>query len=176
MIEFVVTIPFEDYTAAGLLFQKTRRQRRILYFSLGALVLFLCGTDLLDALSADHIDWTKLAVSLVVALFIAGVTLVAVRYLPHVVLGPLMRRTYAQIQFEGAPLTYGFDANGMTLTMPQSHASLNWPQLYGWIEDERHLLLLRTERSYFIVPKAQVDPAMLAQFRAAIIAAAVPTR
>ena len=69
-----------------------------------------------------------------------------------------------------------FDTQGIRSVNEHTSTSLQWPQFERWLENDRVLLLIVMQRSYFILPKSQIAPDTIDALRSALIAARVPTR
>lgn len=71
---------------------------------------------------------------------------------------------------------FSFDALGISSVNEHTSTRLDWGQFERWLENDRILLLIVMQRSYFILPKSQIAPETLDALRAQLIAARVPHR
>ncbi|MEO6387108.1 MAG: YcxB family protein [Croceibacterium sp.] len=122
-------------------------------FCFGGIAFFLA----ILALTAfdEPLTWT-----LVVGLIGAGLLFGAAMAVVIPVVSLITMRMSAKRMFEqmwiGLPITYEMDEQGLRAANQQSTSSLPWDTFCDSIQDERVLLLRRTTRIFFILPKAQL--------------------
>jgi hypothetical protein len=69
-------------------------------------------------------------------------------------------RTFEQVSL-GLPVTYEMDETGLSAANAKSTTNLVWGDLTDFVQDRRLLLLRRTRRIFFPLPKSQLDQEQL---------------
>jgi hypothetical protein len=151
-----VTLSLDDMIAANMLYQ-----RRYWIWS-GLLKIFAFGTPsyfLLmlavmtftgPTLDRAVIEWllqASLCVGLGMVVFIPLISLLAMRL--------AVKRQFEQLCV-GLPIEYEIDANGVRASNEQGTATLTWDRFSDFVQDSRLLLLRRTRRVFFVLPKGQL--------------------
>jgi hypothetical protein len=153
---FSAALSLDDFIAANVLYL-----RRYWIWS-GLLKVFLFATPsyfllmlAFMALTEPNfgpwaIEWllqTSLWFGLGMVVLLPLVTLVAMRL--HV------KRQFNQLSL-GVPVEYEVDATGFRAANEQGTSTLTWNRLYDFVQNRRLLLLRRTRRIFFVLPKAQL--------------------
>ena len=81
------------------------------------------------------------------------------------------KRTLAEHPGLADPIAYEVDDDTVGILTSRSQAQYRWDELHGWREDERIVVILLTRQLFYVVPKAQVEPAALDALRARLGAA-----
>jgi len=76
------------------------------------------------------------------------------------------RRTLAEHPGLADPIAYEIGEDRLGIVTSRSQANYRWDELHGWREDERIVLIVLTRQLFYVVPKAQVEPAALDALRA----------
>jgi membrane protein implicated in regulation of membrane protease activity len=76
------------------------------------------------------------------------------------------RHTLAEHPGMADPIAYEIGEDRLGIVTSRSQANYRWDELHGWREDERIVLILLTRQLFYVVPKAQVEPAALDALRA----------
>ena len=121
-----------------------------------------------------HTDWVLSGASTAAAwtCLLAGVITACMTFKIHF----HVRRLVKKLDKLAPTSDFSFDAEVFKSSNPVATTSLAWPKFELWLENERVLLLIVMERSYFILPKSQVPPETLDALRNHLIAAQVPNR
>jgi len=102
----------------------------------------------------EPLDW-PITWNLIRSSFLFGLVMVVVIPLVSAVSMLLVaRRHFREMSLE-LPATYKFDDQGFCAANDQGTANLAWDRLYDFVQDRRVLLLRRTRRIFFILPKSQ---------------------
>jgi hypothetical protein len=174
--EFTVLISLDDFLAANRLFAKTRRQRRMLAIVLTIFAVVVLAEAIGPAVMSGRPTFGTIVASAITTLIFVFALWLAAQIIPRLIAPHLAKRRYAQLHLADDPITLLASEDGCTITTSTSRSFVDWSRFYGWIEDSHVLLLMRSENSYHIVPKGQVNPDSLDNFKRQIIAANVPTR
>lgn len=150
-----VTMSFGDYLAANILYQRR-------YWLWSGLLKTFCLTSVLFfalMLAATAFD-APISWPLVIANLIGGILFglgmtVFMPILCLIAMRRTARRTFDQLSL-GLPTTYELDASGLRAANRQSTSTLVWSDLADFVQDGRLLLLRRTPRLFFVLPKAQL--------------------
>ena len=173
---FSVLLDYDDYQAANWLWIRRKWLWR------GALrFIFIVGTIYaLIGIMIDLIAGERLGLHLITDVAAAfglatAVLLVLALYwrwsIPRAV-----RKSFDQLQLGEAPNTYCFSGDGMSVAGGTGTAELEWHHLVRWIEDDRSLLMFRSDLLFFAIPKAQVEEAELQSLKSVMDTAGVPQR
>jgi fatty acid desaturase len=172
---FTVALRYEDYLAANWLVLRRRWIWRgsLRYLAIiTALLSVITLSDMKNPLS-DPYTWVSAIITSIVLAFI----FLAAQWGAFRVLTPRSaRKSWAQLHLDGLPTLHEFDDNGIVINNDRATSNFTWSMLSAWIEDDRLLLMFRTRLMFHAVPKDQVAPAELEKLRAALAAAAVPTK
>lgn len=63
------------------------------------------------------------------------------------------------------PVNYTFDPEHFTVRTTYTSACYPWAQLWDWRESGRVLVILPTPRNFYVLPKRDVEPAVLERLR-----------
>lgn len=163
---FTVTLDEEDLIDVYRPAPRPRRLARLmllLAFALAALILALLvrfpdarrsfvGSPLINGLAGAVV----LAATLVGALLIAA---------------PRLRRRAARSTLDHHPgmrdpIICAFDEESFSVETTRMKATYPWHELWDWRETDRVLIVLPTPRNFYVLPKRQVEDAVLDQLRA----------
>lgn len=99
-----------------------------------------------------------------------AVVLAATLVLGLLMAAPALRRRAARSTLNDHPgmrdpVDYAFDAESFAVRSTYSQACYPWAQLWDWRENDRVLIVMPTPRNFYVVPKREVDPAVLERLR-----------
>lgn len=63
------------------------------------------------------------------------------------------------------PILYAFGSERFSVRTTYTQASYPWTQLWDWRETERVLIVLPTPQNFYVIPKRDVEPAVLDRLR-----------
>jgi hypothetical protein len=86
------------------------------------------------------------------------------------------RKAYKQMRIDGVTTEYEFDRQGFRASSSLGTSIYTWEHFVRWHENDRLLIMYRTDLLMVPLPKNQVEPAVLEALRAELRHAAVPTR
>ncbi|MFO6447385.1 YcxB family protein [Erythrobacter sp. NE805] len=84
-----------------------------------------------------------------------------------------VRKSLAEARRLGSGADMAIDAQGLRLTTAIAEVTLAWPQFRRWHENAKVMSLAVSERDALLLPKAQIDPAIIDAVRNHLIAAQV---
>jgi hypothetical protein len=153
---FSTTLSLDDFIAANVLYLRQywiwSGLLKVFLFAMPSYFLlmlaFMAFTE--PNFGPWVIEWLlqiSLWFGLGMVVFLPLVTLVAMRL--HV------RRQFNQLSL-GLPVEYEVDATGFRAANEQGTSTLTWNRLYDFIQDRRLLLLRRTPKIFFVLPKTQL--------------------
>jgi len=162
-----------DWRAASWLLLRHRwRPPRLI---LGFLGLWAFYAALLIGLDTWRYGWNSewalgslLEGALYGALVWLFIVFLVIAFLPRRV-----RNSLAEARRLGSGADMAIDAQGLRLTTAISQVTLAWPQFKIWHENGKVLALGVTDREALLLPKAQLDPAIIETVRNHLIAAQV---
>jgi hypothetical protein len=96
------------------------------------------------------VEWVlqlSLGLGLFMVVFMPLVTWVAMRL--------SVKRQFEQLSLD-LPVEYEIDTEGFRVANTEGAMRLTWDRLYDFVQDGRLLLLRRTRRIFFVLPKAQL--------------------
>jgi hypothetical protein len=154
-VRFSITLSFKDYIAANVLYQKR-------YWLWSGVLKTFCGGSfafflLLVIFTAldGPITWEIILGQLFTGIaFGVGMT-VFIPILSLFMMRIQARRTFEQLSL-GLPALYEIDEEGLRGGNEQASVKLPWNAIRDFVEDGRLLLIRRTSRIFFVVPKSQV--------------------
>jgi uncharacterized membrane protein YhaH (DUF805 family) len=154
-VRFTVTLAFEDYVAANLLYQ-----RRYWLWS-GLLKMFcVCGlTFAIMMLAITALDEPLSVLDLFAQALggmLFGLGMAAVIPLVSLVAMRLRAKGMFEQLSLGLPVTYEVDGQGFHAANEQSTSTLAWDKLCNFVQNDRLLLLRRTATLFFALPKSQL--------------------
>lgn len=170
---FAVTLPYDDYLAANWLTVRRRwLWRGVLKFLL--IVGFVYSVMMTIGSVVDgRWGWMVALADLITGFVLASVVLCVLALYWLWCVPRSARKIYEQYGMLDAPVRYTFDDHGFTSENEEGLNKLAWARLYKWAEDDRLLLMYRTQGVFYAVPKTQVDPALIDSLREALVAADV---
>ena len=109
-----------------------------------------------------------LASSLVVGLI--GAVILAASLVILLLLAPALRRRNARSTLDHHPgmrdpVHYILGPDRISVRTTYVSACYPWGQLWDWRESERVLIILPTPRNFYVLPKRDIDPAVLERLR-----------
>ncbi|HKX77939.1 MAG TPA: YcxB family protein [Novosphingobium sp.] len=144
-----------------------RRQRLSILILLLATTLALLIVGLLIRFPAarESLVTSPLAMGLVGAIMLAVTLVVAL-----LIVAPALRRRAARNTLETHPgmrdpISYSFDSEHFAVRSTYTRADYPWTQLWDWRETDSVLIVLPTPRNFYLVPKRDVPPEVLARLR-----------
>lgn len=75
------------------------------------------------------------------------------------------QRHFSQTALLRAPMELEWDEQGFALSGSQAQSRLGWQQLHGWLEGDRHFVLMHSEMLYNIVPHRSLSPDQVSDLR-----------
>ena len=146
----------DDFFAANWLYQRRYWMWSGLlkvfgFVTLTYFLLMLAITSFYDQISWQLVIFWLLAsvlFGLGMAVFLPVISWVAMRL--------SVKRTFDQLSL-GLPVEYEIDATRFRAANEQGTTTLAWDNLYDFVQDRRLLLLRRTRRVFFVLPKAQLS-------------------
>ena len=174
--EFTIALTYEDYRAANWL--RVRRRwwwkRALRCFLLIGAIYAAIGI-VPDLIIGPFSVWNSIGSVLLAyawaCALMAGIALFARWSIPR-----SARKIFVENKLFSSPVHYDFNTDGIKAANERETSDLLWEHILKWDENDRLLLLSRTRLTFFVLPKAQIAPETLADLRAALIAAHVPTR
>ncbi len=167
---FTITLTAQDFAAANWLMVKRHWVRR--WGPWFVLVVGLAFGSLLAGMAWHlHPDLSRGALA---KMFLRGLAC-AVLFL-GVQLFFMMRairrssaRAFDQLEVSERSYACQFDDTALTVSVDGQTTTYPWSQFHRLLEDERFLLLLRTEATFFAIPKKEVEASMLKAIKAAAL-------
>jgi hypothetical protein len=156
-VPFSIALTLEDFIAANMLYLRrywvwSGLVKVFIFTTLSYFVLMLGATALIEPnLGQFEIEWVlqlSLWFGLGMIVFLPIVSWVTMRL--------QVKRQFEQLSL-GLPVEYEIDANGFGAVNEQGTSTLTWDRLYDFVQDRRLLLLRRTRRVFFALPKAQLS-------------------
>lgn len=172
---FVVKLTEADLVAAFRLHARLERVRPVV---LAAVLLIMILLLIFVASPAARISATSRPLTLMLE---GAVLLLLALVIPLAfAIRPLWRRAARRslaVRLDlSEPITYEFSAETLRHTSCFSNSNYPWDGLYGWREDDHVLIVYPSLQLFYVIPKAQLEPGVLAAFRAAIEAAGLAKR
>ena len=152
-----ITLSLDDFIAANLLYQRRywiwRGLLKVFALTVPSYFLLMLGVTTFTepALERYVFEWLlqiSLCVGVGMTLFIPLASLLGMRL--------AVKRQFEQLSL-GLPAEYEIDAKGLRAVNEQGTATLTWDRFSDFVQDRRLLLLKRTRRVFFILPKAQLS-------------------
>lgn len=163
--EFTVIVDEDDFIAA---FRPKGRPRRL------AVLVLLLALMLALLIVALLIRFPEARSAFVGSPIIIGLTGAAILAASLVLLllcaAPGLRRRAAHSALNDHPgmrdpIHYAFDPEQFVMRSTYTQARYPWAQLWDWRECERVLIVMPTPRNFYLLPKRDVDPAVLERLR-----------
>jgi hypothetical protein len=152
--QFTRTLALRDYIAANWLYQRKywlwSGLVKVYGLAVGLFVLMMLVFSALDEPLTLPIVLYHLENGLILGL----VMVVAIIILSAVKMLLTAKRYFREMSLE-RPMTYEFDDQGFRAANDEGTANLAWDRLYDFVQDRSVLLLRRTRRLFFILPKSQ---------------------
>ena len=169
---FSITLTLDDFIAANMLYLRRYWvwSGLLKFYAFGALAFFLLMlvfTALEQALS-----WQFVSGLLLASLGFGMGMLVLMPIVSWVAMRLAVKRQFEQLSLD-LQAEYEIDTNGFGAANAEGTSTLRWDRLYDFIQDRRLLLLRRTRRIFFVLPKAQLSSEELETILACLRAAGV---
>ena len=87
-----------------------------------------------------------------------------------------LKRIYGDLRVAGRETRFEFDTAGLRTENSDGTSKLDWNRFKHSIENDRFVMFVLSRWSFIIIPKAQVDGAILAELRKAAAAGGVNNR
>jgi hypothetical protein len=170
---FIIAYDLADMQDGTRLFARKRWMwRGLLQYTAVMSLIFtaiIVGKDL-----PDLPDAFGLFASLVLSLVLAFVAALASMVLSSLIAPITARQQYRQLGHDGQKVSFEYDATGIRIKDSSNTADYDWKSLKKWTENEKCILVYRTDYMPHYIPKRQVDPVILAELRKRLAAADVP--
>ena len=165
---FTITLTAQDFAAANWLMVKRHWVRR---WAPGfVLVVGLSFGALLTGMAWHlHPDLSRGALAKMFLRGLAGAVLFLGMQL-FFMMRAIRRsaaRAFAQLEVSERSYACQFDDTALTATVDGQTTAYPWSQFHRLLEDERFLLLLRTEATFFAIPKEKVEAPLIQAIKAA---------
>lgn len=164
-----------DYIAANWLYQRKYWRSygllKVFSFGAGAFFLVMLILTVLDQPLDGPAIYALFPGSLLVGLIMA----VVIPLISAVTMLLTAKRQFQEMSLD-RPATYEFDDQGFRAATNEGTADLRWSRLYDFVQDRRVLLIRRTRRIFFILPKSQLSSDELGQIMAHMREAGVRER
>lgn len=132
-------------------------------------VAIIVGKDLPELPDAFGL-FVSLGFAIVLAFVAASVSMAF-----SLLIGPFnARHQYRQLGYDGQKVFFEYDAKGIRIKDSSNTADYDWKSLKKWAENEKCILVYRTDYMPHYIPKRQVDPVILAELRKRLVAAGIP--
>jgi hypothetical protein len=163
--ELFVTLDEGDFIEAYRPPQRSRRLRTLVLLLALALALLIVALLVRFPGARDAFEHSRLTIGLTGAVGLAASLVTAL-----LVAAPSLRRRAARNTLENHPglrdpVHYAFDADRFSVRTTYTQAVYPWAQLWDWRETDRVLIVLPTPRNFYVLPKRDVDPAVLDRLR-----------
>ena len=154
---FSITLTLDDFVAANVLCQRrywlwSGLLKAFAWSATSYFLLMLGVTAVTEPTFGQFVvEWVlqlSLWLGLFMAVFLPVVSWVAMRF--------SVKRQFEQLSLH-LPVEYGIDAKGFRAANAEGTSTLTWDRLYDFVQDRRLLLLRRTRRIFFVLPKAQLS-------------------
>lgn len=172
--EFSTVWNYEDYLAANWLNVRSRWLWQGAAKSLTGLVAIIFLINFSSGLIEGEVGPLRLFAELLTSLFVAlaslfGIFLWLLWRVPN-----SCRKAFAQLRFDGLETQFQFDEHRFEVSNPLGKSTLEWKHICKCVENDRLVLLFRTQNSFFAIPKAQVDPVIVTNLKTCVDAAGIP--
>ncbi|WP_206241023.1 YcxB family protein [Novosphingobium terrae] len=173
---FTIVSDEKDWLSASWLLTRHRWLWKRLIVVSGSIWLLYCGLEVLpDGLQYGwHRAWILHGL-----LWGTGITLAVIAIGVALACGLLpfrVRKLFRDASKLAQSTQFTFDAKGLRTANQHATTTLDWLQFERWLENDRILLLIVMQRSYYAISKSQVAPHIIDALRSALIAARVPHR
>ena len=163
--ELIVTLDEADFVEA---YRPARRPRR--YAALLLLLALIIGLLVVALLvrfpdARLALEKSPLAIGLAGAIILAATLLLGL-----LASAPALRRRAARSTLNDHPgmldpVHFAFDPDHFMMRSTYAQARYPWAQLWDWRESERVLIVMPTPRNFYVLPKRDIDPAVVDRLR-----------
>jgi hypothetical protein len=163
--ELSVTLDEVDFIEAYRPPRRSRRQSSLVLLLTLALALLIAALLVRFPEARYSFEHSRLIIGLTGAVGLAASLVTAL-----LIAAPSLRRRAARNTLENHPglrdpVHYAFDADRFSVRTTYTQATYPWAQLWDWRETHRVLIVLPTPRNFYVLPKRDVDPAVLNRLR-----------
>ena len=169
---FSITLTLDDFIAANMLYLRRYWvwSGLLKFYAFGAVAFFLLM--LVFTALEQLLTWQFIAGLLVASLGFGLGMLVLMPMVSWVAMRLAVKRQYEQLAL-ALPAEYEIDAHGFRAANEIGVSTLPWDRICDFVHDGRVLLLRRTRRIFFVLPKAQLSSEELTTTLAYLRAAGV---
>jgi hypothetical protein len=175
MGEFTVTLS-EEALYRGFLLNAANRNARPVMLAAAAVLALLVALLASSPAARYSLACNALTLMLLGAVLLAAFLLALVLLVRRPILRSMARRTLSQRRDLGTRIAWSFDDSALRIVTRFTRSELPWDALRRWREDDGVLLVYLADQLFHVVPKDQVDQALVNALRTALESHGVPRR